>query len=150
MAWVTPKTNWVDGDYFNINPDYNRIKGNIEYLLALSKTMYADYTAPSLESASMSGYPRVSFFNNVVNATKALLENCSFGCEVHAALCEQWCGLDGERTERYREQPSASLQGIPWSEGRNTETSIHVRREEHWRLSITKMKFPLPGAEPTR
>lgn len=26
MAWVTPKTNWVDGDYFNINPDYNRIK----------------------------------------------------------------------------------------------------------------------------
>ena len=67
MAWVTPKTNWVDGDYFNINPDYNRIKGNIEYLLALSKTMYADYTAPSLESASMSGYPRVSFFNNVVN-----------------------------------------------------------------------------------
>lgn len=76
MAWVTPKTNWVDGDYFNINPDYNRIKGNIEYLLTMSKTMYADYTAPSLESASMSGYPRVSFFNNVVNATKALLENC--------------------------------------------------------------------------
>lgn len=36
MAWVTPKTNWVDGDYFNINPDYNRIKGNIEYLLTLS------------------------------------------------------------------------------------------------------------------
>lgn len=37
MAWTTPKTNWVDGDYFNLNPDYNRIKGNIEYLIALSE-----------------------------------------------------------------------------------------------------------------
>ena len=76
MAWVTPKTDWVDGDYFNINPDYNRIKGNIEYLIALSKTMYADYSSPALETASITGYPRVSFFNNVVNATKAMLENC--------------------------------------------------------------------------
>lgn len=110
--------------------------------------MYADYTAPSLESASMSGYPRVSFFNNVVNATKALLENCysPSGAKSMRLYASNGAGLDGERTERYREQPSASLQGIPWSEGRNTETSIHVRREEHWRLSITKMKFPLPGA----
>ena len=76
MAWVTPKTNWVDGDYFNLNPDYERIKGNIEYLIALSKTMYADYSAPALETANITGYPRVSFFNNVVNATKAMLENC--------------------------------------------------------------------------
>ena len=42
MAWTTPKTDWkityVDGeyagDYFNYT-DYNRIKGNIEYLVAL-------------------------------------------------------------------------------------------------------------------
>lgn len=76
MAWVTPKTNWVDGDYFNLNPDYARIKGNIEYLIALSKTMYADYDAPTLETANIAGFPRVSFFNNVVNATKAMLESC--------------------------------------------------------------------------
>lgn len=76
MAWITPKTNWVNGDYFNISPDYARIKGNIEYLIALSKTMYADYSTPTLETASITGYPRVSFFNNVVNATKAMLESC--------------------------------------------------------------------------
>lgn len=76
MAWITPKTNWVDGDYFNINPDYNRIKGNIEYLIELSKEIYADYNSPTLESASIDGYPKVSFFNNVVNATKAILTNC--------------------------------------------------------------------------
>ena len=42
MAWTTPKTDWkityVDGeyagDYCNYT-DYNRIKGNIEYLAAL-------------------------------------------------------------------------------------------------------------------
>lgn len=76
MAWITPKTDWVDGDYFNLNPDYARIKGNIEYLINLSKTMYADYSAPTLETATITGYPRVSFFNNVVNATKAVLESC--------------------------------------------------------------------------
>ena len=76
MAWTTPKTNWVDGDYFNLNPDYNRIKGNIEYLIALSKEMYSDYTAPTLGSEDITGYPKVAFFNNVVNATKAILNNC--------------------------------------------------------------------------
>ncbi len=76
MAWITPKTNWVDGDYFNLNPDYNRIKGNIEYLIALSKEMYSEYNVPELESNDITGYPTVAFFNNIVNSTKAMLNNC--------------------------------------------------------------------------
>jgi hypothetical protein len=76
MAWIAPKTNWVDGDYFNLSPDYNRSKGNSEYLILLSKTMYVDYSTPTLETAVITGYPKVSFFNNVVNATKAILESC--------------------------------------------------------------------------
>lgn len=74
MGWITPKTNWVSDDYFNLDPDYNRIKGNIEYLIALSKEMYTDYTTPELESADIMGYPTVSFFNNVVTSTQALLK----------------------------------------------------------------------------
>lgn len=31
MAFITPKTNWTENDYFNYY-DYNRIKNNIEYL----------------------------------------------------------------------------------------------------------------------
>lgn len=31
MAWKKPKTDWVNTDRFNIE-DYNRIKGNLEYL----------------------------------------------------------------------------------------------------------------------
>ena len=76
MAWITPKTNWINGDRFNLNPDYNRIKGNIEYLIALSKTMYSDYDTPTLETANTMSFPKVSFFNNVVDSTQAILSNC--------------------------------------------------------------------------
>lgn len=31
MAWIDPKTNWASTDRFNIE-DYNRIKGNLEYV----------------------------------------------------------------------------------------------------------------------
>ena len=76
MAWVTPKTNWVNGDYFNLDPDYNRIKGNIEYLVELSRILYLDYDTPNLENHAVSEFPKVSFFNNVVDATNAILSRC--------------------------------------------------------------------------
>lgn len=76
MGWITPKTNWVNGDRFNLNPDYSRIKGNIEYLIALSKTLYLDYDAPTLESPTTKDFPKASFFNNVVDSTRAILTNC--------------------------------------------------------------------------
>ena len=76
MAWVTPKTNWANGDRFNLDPDYNRIKGNIEYLVEMSKTLYHDYNVPSLETANTQGFPKVSFFNKVVDSTQAILSNC--------------------------------------------------------------------------
>ena len=76
MAWITPKTYWVNGDRFNLDPDYNRIKGNIEYLIELSKTMYLDYDTPSLENQNIGDAPKVSFFNNVVASTQAILSNC--------------------------------------------------------------------------
>ncbi len=38
-TWVTPKTNWVSTDYFNIT-DYKRIVGNIEYLKDLANKLF--------------------------------------------------------------------------------------------------------------
>ena len=76
MAWITPKTNWVNGDRFNLYPDYNRIKGNIEYLIELSKTLYLEYDTPTLENHTTLDFPTASFFNNVVDATRAILSNC--------------------------------------------------------------------------
>ena len=76
MAWITPKTDWVNGDRFNLYPDYNRIKGNIEYLIDLSKTLYFDYETPALENHVSTDFPQASFFNNVVDSTRAILSNC--------------------------------------------------------------------------
>ena len=57
MAWVAPKTDWKSSDRFNIS-DYNRIRGNLDYLhdyveklytifsmadLGVDKQSYADY-----------------------------------------------------------------------------------------------------------
>ena len=37
MAWVTPKTNWTEDDYFNAS-DYNRIKDNASLLYGTTLT----------------------------------------------------------------------------------------------------------------
>lgn len=76
MEWITPKTNWANGDRFNLYPDYSRIKGNIEYLIAMSTTLYLEFDVPILEDYTTSDFPKASFFNNVVDATRAILQNC--------------------------------------------------------------------------
>lgn len=75
MSWVQPKTNWVDGEYFNVDPDYNRIKGNIEHLIALSQQVYPAYETADMQTATVATVPKVSFFNNVVDNTQAILEH---------------------------------------------------------------------------
>lgn len=47
MAWVTPKRDWTARSYFNIE-DYNRIKGNLEYLNGMVNQVY-----PNMSIASM-------------------------------------------------------------------------------------------------
>ena len=77
MAWTEPKTNWVNGDYFNLDPDYTRIKGNIEYLIALSKEMYPEYSTPGgLVYPKITSYPKENFFNDIVNTTKSIMTHC--------------------------------------------------------------------------
>lgn len=76
MNWVQPKTDWKNGDFFNINPDYQRIKGNIELLVAMSKEIYGDYPTITLKTVTINDYPTASFFNDIVNAINSMLDNC--------------------------------------------------------------------------
>lgn len=64
--WQEPKTNWKNNDYFNLSPDYQRIKGNIEYLYELSLKMYAPYSIYNLLSYTINDFPKSDFFNNIV------------------------------------------------------------------------------------
>lgn len=47
MGWTEPKTEWKSDDRFNIS-DYNRIKGNIEYLHSLAQELYRYFHIPEL------------------------------------------------------------------------------------------------------
>lgn len=41
MAWIEPKTNWNESDYFNAE-DYNRIIGNMAHLEIVSEELFKE------------------------------------------------------------------------------------------------------------
>lgn len=49
MAWLEPKTDWVSTDRFNIQ-DYNRIKGNLEYLHDRAEKLYHRFQIQNMGS----------------------------------------------------------------------------------------------------
>ena len=77
MSWIPPKTNWsgAKGEYFNLDPDYKRIKGNIEYLTELGNELYLPFAITSFANPDISDIPTVSFFNNVANNTDVVRDN---------------------------------------------------------------------------
>lgn len=73
MSWTTPKTNWNTNEYFNSNPDYERIKGNIEYIYDLAVQLYGSFSIATMVTPSYDAngacitIPTVSFYNNIVS-----------------------------------------------------------------------------------
>ena len=47
MIWIIPKTNWNNSEWFEIS-DWNRIKGNIEYIQDLISELYPNYSVLSV------------------------------------------------------------------------------------------------------
>lgn len=67
-VWVTPKTDWNGNanEYFNIT-DYQRIKGNIEFLSDYLKEIDIDMSLSyPMENATYLTIPKASFYNNIV------------------------------------------------------------------------------------
>lgn len=87
MAWSTPKTDWsisydengtYTGDYFNIG-DYNRIKGNIEYIHTLANIMYEDFKIAAMaEKSGTDDYPYAEEINTLENNLVVLCEKTDF------------------------------------------------------------------------
>lgn len=65
-VWQEPKTNWKNGDYFNLSPDYQRIKGDIEYLYDISLLLYPTYKVYTLGMYTIDQFPKTDFFNTIV------------------------------------------------------------------------------------
>lgn len=51
MSWSTPKTDWVESNFFNVS-DWNRIKDNMTYLA--DELAAAGYTRPVVTDISLS------------------------------------------------------------------------------------------------
>ena len=73
--WITPKTDWVATDYFNVD-DYNRIVGNINYLKELAATVIKDITIDSMTADK--GYTSIMYaadMNAIENSLATINEN---------------------------------------------------------------------------
>lgn len=84
MSWIEPKTDWKQtydsagnytGDYFNLNPDYNRIKGNIQYIKEFSEQLYVDFPMITMSDFTIDGFPFDTFLNNIVDNITRLEAN---------------------------------------------------------------------------
>lgn len=74
MAWQTPKTTWAETDAFRLDPDYERIRGNLLHLRqqAAAVTRKPDYSA--MEDYAVDGVPLAEFFNRVEENLAALAD----------------------------------------------------------------------------
>lgn len=81
MSWITPKTNWKItlssddylGDFFNIE-DYNRIKGNIEYLVELANHLVSVPEADLGEDKTYIDNYYADEFNALEDALESIAE----------------------------------------------------------------------------
>lgn len=62
MIWIEPKTNW-SGDNFDVEVDYERIRGNIEYVNYLCNKFYGDCDLINMPDYKYEDVPTEIFFN---------------------------------------------------------------------------------------
>ena len=76
MEWITPKTDWVSTDRFNIT-DYNRIKNNLEYLHEYAETLYFPFDISNMgaNKDSYADYFYADEFNLFEDNLKAINQN---------------------------------------------------------------------------
>lgn len=84
--WITPKTDWVATDRFNIS-DYNRIKNNLQYIHDESEKIYGEYSIVDMGSDldSYGGYWSADNFNAFENNLHTINEhmlNASIGTKM--------------------------------------------------------------------
>lgn len=76
MVWTEPKTDWVSTDRFNIS-DYNRIHGNITYLISMYDKYYGNMSESDMGStiSDYSGFFKSRYFNAFENNIEYMNEH---------------------------------------------------------------------------
>lgn len=98
MAWQTPKTDWTvhydtdgnyTGDYFNA-ADYQRIRGNLEYLRTLAATLGPEPADMAIPTVTVASYGCASTFDALERALDTLLD--AGVCDPGLAARKTWAG----------------------------------------------------------
>lgn len=63
--WTEPKTDWQRSDYFDLDPDYRRIRGNMLELHRRAKQLYSDFALPETVEYSIEQLPYLELFEGV-------------------------------------------------------------------------------------
>lgn len=75
--WTTPKTNWQSTDSFMLNPDYERIRGNMQHLHGMAQRLYPAFGLVNMADYTIEGLPFIEFFDNVETNLQRLYD-CTF------------------------------------------------------------------------
>lgn len=74
--WQQPKTNWQEGDFFNIE-DYNRIKGNLNEIRSQALLLWPDFVFE--EMGSDKTYQDYGFYAEEINRFEANVDHICAG-----------------------------------------------------------------------
>lgn len=78
------KSNWQNGDSFDIVTDYGRIKSNINTVYEVSKKLYPSYDITTLGDYDYSYIPLANFFNDIVQSIQEIYNNSYKPSEYHS------------------------------------------------------------------
>jgi hypothetical protein len=80
MSWITPKTDWkhisdTQGDFFEV-ADYNRIKGNINYLRELASVVFRNISISDMgEDKEENEWPYADEINKLSDNLETIVNN---------------------------------------------------------------------------
>lgn len=103
--WTEPKLNWRNGDYFNLDPDYARIKGNILFVRTVAASLYRTIYMKEMPEYTVDQYPGKEFLNNIVENVQAIADNTILPAEtqempLYIGNAPGWTAADLNRIER--------------------------------------------------
>lgn len=114
--WQTPKTSWAATDEFRLEPDYERIRGNLEHLQAWAARIARRAELTPMPDESVDGLPYPEFFNrveeNLAAVAAAVCPRAGYETRSFAAGKAVWDWRDLCRIEGMEEQICRDLQAI--------------------------------------
>ena len=115
-VWQAPKTYWAATDEFRLEPDYERIRGNLEHLQAWAARIARRAELTPMPGERVDGLPYPEFFNrveqNLAAVAAAVCPRASYETRSFTAGRPVWDWRDLDRIEGIEKQIGQDLQAM--------------------------------------